>query len=80
MLNRTYTEAYQKSKQELKELSIIERECTHKIELLDSRMTKVSVEVVNIKLDVEEEDVIVSLFKITKKEKQNQGNMEFFCQ
>ena len=31
MLNRTYTEAYQKSKQELKELRIIERECTHKI-------------------------------------------------
>ena len=67
MLNRTYTEACQKSNQELKELSIIERECTHKIELLDSRMTKVSVEVVNIKLDVVEEDVAVSLFKITRK-------------
>ena len=30
-------------------------------------MNKVSVEVVNIKLDVEEEDVAVSLFKITRK-------------
>ena len=30
-------------------------------------MNKVSVEVVNIKLDVEEEDVTVSLFKITRK-------------
>jgi len=67
MLSRAYTEACQKSEKELKELSVIERECAHKIELLDLRLTKSAAEVVNVKLDGEEEDLAASLIKITRK-------------
>ena len=51
MLNRAYTETYQKSEKELENLCVIKRECVLLIELLDSRLAKFSAEIVNIKLD-----------------------------
>ena len=67
MLSRAYTEDCQKSEKKLKELSVIERKCAHKIESLDLRLTKSAAEVVNVKLDGEEEDLAASLIKITRK-------------
>ena len=51
MLNSAHTDDSPKSEKEMKKLCVIERECAHKIEYIDSRLANVVAEVVNVKLD-----------------------------
>ena len=64
----------------MKNLCVIQRECVHKIDFLDSKSAKISAKVINVKLDKEEEYLAPSLIKLTKKIEKESQQYAHFCQ